>query len=492
MLQTRASVQAWESARQIKPGLRLRILLTQGSYKSNAEILAAVPREVEVIYYDGSRTYSASREPMIYPLLEDYAGGGRWLGCYPQLMSSWRLVCPWSGPQFVKTLMSEYVDKHLRSLCAYTAPSNRFYEFNVTAAAEWSWNAHGRSEREFSLAWATRQGLSDPEKAADWAVTLGPVGWDVYGGRVPFVWVNGGAGAAIRPGKRPVLGKGIFTYFQTPERFDEDLAACQRAMQLAQQIKSPVLIEETRVVRGLVEMLKGVYVIADAGAAGKAITTDQRRRAAGGLALVERGSHSAHDGLQAWGAALAAESGSKTLIGNRNFRDTVDCVERAMTDVSDAAAALGVADLDRVYRPTRIGAWTTDDFAAGPTLRKTWDVTRFATEPGRYQIVFRHDSGGQAARIRRVALVATPAGRPVEQTELSCDAHEGVAWREPNGAAYEVPLSEHDPRRRYLLVVELEGVARNAPPDRSRCVGHAEMRKLRATGAQANAIRDKS
>lgn len=113
-------------------------------------------------------------------------------------MASWRLVCPWSGPQFIKALMSEFVDKRLRCLCAYTAPTNRFYEFNVTAAAEWSWNAHGRNEREYSLAWAARQGLSDPEKAADWAATLGPVGWDVYGAGVPMVWFYGGAGLSGR------------------------------------------------------------------------------------------------------------------------------------------------------------------------------------------------------------------------------------------------------------------------------------------------------
>ncbi len=492
LLQTQVAVRAWESARKVKPGLRLRILLTQASYKWNAQILAAVPPEVEVIYYDGSRTYNASREPMIYPLLEDYAARGRWLGCYPQLMASWRLVCPWSGPQFVKAMMTEFVDKRLRCLCAYTAPSNRFHEFNVTAAAEWSWNVRGRSEREFSLAWATRQGLSDPEKAADWAVTLGPVSWDVYGGRVPHGWLHGNAGAAIRPGKRPALGSGVFRYFPTPEHFDEDLAACRRAMQLAQEIKSPALIEETRAIRGMVEMLKGIYMIADAGAAGKRMTPDQRQRAAAGLALAERGSRDAHDGMAAWGTAMAEQCGSKTLNHHRNFRDAVACVERAMTDVSDAAATVGVSDPGRVYRAGRIGGWTTEDFTTGPAQRKTWEVTKPLSEPGHYQVVFRHDSGGQPARIKRVALVWAPAGNPAQKTELSRDEHEGLTGRQAKNNAYEVSLDQRDPGRRYFLVVDLEGIARNAPPELSRCVGHAEMKKVRATDAEAAALRDKS
>jgi hypothetical protein len=492
LLQTQAALRAWQRAKRVKPGLRLRILLTQGSYRVNAEILAAVPPEVEVIYYDGSRTYNASREPMIYPLLEDYTARGRWLGCYPQLMASWRLVCPWSGPQFIKTLMSEFVDKRLRSSCAYTAPTNRFYEFNVTAAAEWSWNAHGRSEREFSAAWATRQGRSDPEKAADWAVTLGPVGWDVYGANIPMMWLYGNAGGPIRSGRRPALGTGVFKYFPTPAHFDEDLAACERAMQLARQLQAPTLVEETRTIRGLVEVLKGMYVIADAAAVKKPLPADRQQRAAGGLALVERGSRVAHDGLLAWGAALAAEFGSPTLNHQRYFLDTVNSVDGAMTDVSDAAADLGLFDPGRVYRATRVGTWTTDDFAAGPTLRKTWDVTRRVTEAGRYQVTFRHDSGGQGAAIQRVALASAPRANPAQTSELSSDAHPGITGRVPKNAAYEVVLKHFDPQRRYFLVVDLEGIARNAPPDRSRCEGHAELCKLRAADAQTVALRNKS
>ena len=64
--------------------------------------------------------------------------------------ASWRIVCPWSGPQFIKYRMTEFVDKNLKCLVGYATPNNRLYDFNVTAAAEWSWNAHGRDERAFA------------------------------------------------------------------------------------------------------------------------------------------------------------------------------------------------------------------------------------------------------------------------------------------------------------------------------------------------------
>jgi len=479
VLQTRLALHAWEAAKRIKPSLRLRILLTQGSYRSNDKVLASVPPEVGITYYDGGRTYDSSRQPMIYPLLEKYAAEGRWLGCYPQLTASWRIVCPWSGPQFIKARMSEFAAKRLQCLCGYATPSNRFYEFNVTAAAEWSWNASGRSEREFSLAWAARQGLADPEKAADWAVTLGPVGWDVYGGRVPFIWVYSGVAGMLRQGKPPRLGAGIFTYFPTKEHFDHDLAACERAMGLAQGLQAPALIEETRVIRGLVQMLKGLYLMAEAVAPGKKISSDDRQRAAAALALVDQGSRDAHDGLLNWGAAVAPKLVPKSLGSTSRLADTLDCLERTAVEASDVAQGMGINDPGRPYRARRIGGWTTDDFKAGPSQKKTWEVTKFLGGPGQYRVMFHYDRGWYGARIKCVSLVSTPPDDAAQQAELSRDAHEGITGYQPKNTTYEVSLREYDPKRRYFVLVDLVGMPPNSPPEHSGCVGHATMKKVR-------------
>ena len=478
VLQTRLALRAWEAAKRIKPTLRLRMLLTQGSYRSNDKVLAGVPREVGITYYDGGRTYDSSREPMIYPLLEKYAAEGRWLGCYPQLTASWRIVCPWSGPQFIKARMSEFAAKRLQCLCGYATPSNRFYEFNVTAAAEWSWNASGRSEREFSLAWATRQGLADPEKAADWAVTLGPVGWDVYGGRVPFIWVYSGVAGMLQQGK-PRLGSGIFVYFPTKEHFDHDLAVCERAMHLAQDVQAPALVEETRVIRGMVRMLKGLYLMAAATAAGKKMAPDDRQRAAAALALIDEGSRDAHDGLLSWGAAVAPELVPKSLGSASRLADTLECLERIAAEASDVAQGLGINDPGRPYRARLIGGWTTEDFKAGAAQKKTWEVTRFLAGTGRYQVMFNYDSGWYGAGIKCVSLVSALSDNAAQPTEVSRDRHEGVTGYQPKDTVYELMLREHDPKRRYFVVADLVGAPRNSPPEHSGCVGHATMKKMR-------------
>ena len=370
--------------------------------------------------------------------------------------------------------MTEFVGKGLKCLCGYAAPDNCFYEFNVTAAAEWSWNAAGRNEREFAAAWATREGLAEPEKAADWAVTLGPVGWDVYGGRVPYYWVKGSLAGTIRVGHRPALGSGAFTYFPTPGHFDADLAACDRAMRLAHEVGAPALVEETRVIRGYVEMLKAFYSFGEAIAPGRKMMEAERRRAAEALATAQRASVEVTEGLVAWGAAVAPH-----LARTSRLTDTVKSAEQVMARASDMAATLGVEDPERPYRAHWIGDWKTEDFADGPAQTKTWDVTKLVSGPGRYRVDFQYDSGWHGARIKRVMLVAGPASDASRREEVARDVHDGSTGHQPRNTAYELTLASHDPKQSYFLIADLVGPKPGGPPERSGCAGHVTMRRVK-------------
>jgi len=420
---------------------------------------------------------------MIYPLLEKYAAEGRWLGCYPQLTASWRIVTPWSAPQFIKARMAEFAGKRLQCLCGYATPSNRFYDFNVTAAAEWSWNAHGRSERDFALAWAIRQGLADPEKAADWAVTLGPVGWDVYGAHPLLDWIYHGVDDLPKAGARPHLGAGHFLYFPTMKHFDADLAACDRAMSLANAIQSPAITEETHVIRGLVGMLKGLYLMADAVAAGKKMTATERRQAADALKLLDLANQEAREGLLAWGSAVAPQRLTCRFV------DAVDCLDQVMTEASDAAIRLGIPDPGSSYRVRRIGQWTNDTFRSGPAQQVTWPVSNFVTGPGRYEVAFHFDDRGwYGVEIQQVRLVAG-AMDAAPQRELARDAHPGISRYQSENAAYQLELKSYDPKDRYFIVAQLVGIRLTSPNDRSASVGAATIRKCKQPARQSGGNR---
>ncbi len=475
-LEARGAVNAWKRAVKKTPHVKLRILLTQGSYSSNDKVLAEVPPEVGVTYYDGGRTYNSNQEPMIYPLLEQYAAQGRWLGCYPQLTASWRIVCPWSGPQFIKYRMTEFADKKLQCLCGYATPSNRFYEFNVTAAAEWSWNPQGRSEREFALAWATRERLSDPEKAADWAVTLGPVGWDVYGAGVPYPWFFGRVPALLKQRKLPQLGEGCFKYFPNNERFAQNLAACREALRLATEVNDPRLIEETKTIEGFVKMLQAIHAMGDALGDKQELTDAEKAPIIAAMTALDQAANQTSAGLQAWGLAAAPEF--KDGWPSR-FTDTVSVVEQTAADVGVYLAKFGIEDPGAPYRQVKLGVWRTEDFAEGPEVHKKWEVTKFLHGPGRYQVHFIYKTGWYGLGIHRVTLMSAPPDQPDQLTEIARDEHEGTAAYRNVANFYEFDIEKLVPNLRYFVVADIRGCPKESPPDKQGCGGELRFRKLR-------------
>ena len=467
-LEARALVQAWRQAREANPDLRLRILLTQGSYSTNDAVLAECPPEVGVTYYDGGRTYDSSRDPMIYPLLEEYAAAGRWLGCYPQLTASWRIVCPWSGPQFIQYRMQEFVDKKLRCLCGYATPDNRLYEFNILAAAEWAWNAHGRSPEDFALAWATRRGLRDPEAAARWAVTLGPVAWDVYGSGVPYPHLFGGAAGTIA-GRKPLdWGEGPLRYFPDAGHLEKDLGVCEEAMGLARGLDEQDLVGETEVVQGYLRMLRALHRISEihAGELGE----DGRVLLGREVHDLAQATYDTREALVKWEQAAATRPYSRG-----RFSDTLNVTKQVALDVAKTLAAAGVEDPTPMLFGREVGRWVSDDFEASETVTKTIDVAEWIDGPGVYAVEFVQTGGYNGLRMHRVAL-EDHAVQPAK--ELAVDEHEGVAKTESEATEYVLKLDGYDASAQYALTARVTGVRSSDKPDDMRgCEGTISLRK---------------
>ena len=458
------------------PHLRLRILLTQASYNTNDKVLAEIPPEVGVTYYDGGRTYDSSRDPMIYPLLEEYAAKGRWLGCYPQLTASWRIVCPWSGPQFIKYRMTEFVQKKLKCLAGYATPNNRLYELNITAAAEWSWNSTGRDEREFARAYWTRKGVSDPEAAAEWAMVLGPVGWDVYGSRIPAHNFFGRAAGLVASRGKPKLGKkGMFRYFPSPEHMDHDLAVCDKAMAIAKRLDEPIMILETRVIRGYVQMVKAIYTLTTKISKGKMPTYAERLVIHEAMSALVAAGMDTSEALKGW--ELVCGDGQR--IGGSRLIDTVDVTEKTVSDIADSLVPLGIANTIKPYLRSEIGAWVTTDFDEGVHITKTFEVADVTTLPGEYRVGFKYTSGWNGLSISRVVLASAPANDPTKLVELSVDEHPGSAAHRNKANVYTVKLDKPDPAVRYFVVAKIRGACQfKQKPGRKGCNGSVWMQAV--------------
>jgi len=209
VLEIRVILDAWRKARERLPQVGLRVLLSEETYRSNHLVLAELPHEVKLVYYHSLRTYTAQRRPMVYPLMAEYAAKSRWLGVCPQLTGFVGPATPFSGADFVRYRMEEFVKNRVSGFTAYVTPLLAHARFNVEAAAEWSWNLRGRTTREFALSYAVRHRIDPPELFAEWSETIGPVSWDLYGSEWPTGELRRSSTPvveALRTGSLPELG----------------------------------------------------------------------------------------------------------------------------------------------------------------------------------------------------------------------------------------------------------------------------------------------
>ena len=467
-LETRAFVKAWQLARKDYPDLRIRILTTQGSYTSNDQVLAEVPPEVGVTYYDGGRTYDSSREPMIYPLMEKYAAEGRWLGCYPQLTPSWRIVSPWSCPQFVKSRMTELVDKKVVSLAGYVVPDNRLFDFNVTAAAEWSWNAHGRDEREFALAWATRKSFPQPDAVADWAVMLGPVSWDIYGARLVerYFFRPSRIEQMVAKRAKPAFGDGPFRYIPDAAHLEKKLRICHEATHLAERSGSPAIKAETRAVMTYYEMLDGICQMCNSLAEHGTLNVDQRQALQTRMNRLALAGALNVEALRDWERAVVVGAGaSRFREGVQATLDSVDAVARGL-------APLGIRNPTALVMDRKIGGWELDDFREQAMIEKTFDVTGQLAGPGTYTVTFQYTGGWNGAGTYRAALVAEPKDGGGAAVEVSADEHQGSTGNQSKDNVYSLRLESYDPTLCYHVLARLRGTRpQDQQPGRTGCSG---------------------
>lgn len=335
VLEARAVIAGWRQACRTRQ-VGLRVLTSEETEKSNPQILAELPAQVKLWYYHSLLTYTSTERPMVRGYLKESAGQGRWIGMVPSL-NTIHFAQPFTSPHFVHARMNEFVDKGMSGLLGYVTPRVYYAEFSVEAAAEWSWNARGRSPRDFARSWAVRRGMKDPDLFAEWAETLGPVTWDVYGSD----WPSGEqrstpAPVAVRLGKGelPELGVDLWgVYFspwgdiRTAAQLADDVARAGKAMRLAERLGVPGLREESRVVQGYIQSLAALWQLkAIVGPGGIAAKDKPAARRFFGQYI--DGMRQAMDALPRWEATLAGEGQRREVFTDKPVGVIRESIER--------------------------------------------------------------------------------------------------------------------------------------------------------------------
>ena len=231
VLEARACVAAWQDARQQYPRLGLRVFLSTTTSGRYYRVLAELPAEVKVLRACATameRVPHLPRDLFRNPLLDQYAAEERWIGSYDvPLTANARVETPeFMVPESSAHRVRDYVEqlavrryRGAAGMLAWTRVARETCGFNISALAEWSWNRRGRSEKEFSIAWATRERFEDPQAVGEWSELMGPVEFDVYDSDFPISYSWGEFTRMIQERQPPVLGEGIFRYYAAPDRF---------------------------------------------------------------------------------------------------------------------------------------------------------------------------------------------------------------------------------------------------------------------------------
>jgi len=271
VLEARVINAAYLQAKERVDGpLGLRILTSEETEDVNTDIFDTLLPDIKVWYYHSLLTYTAGQTPMLRPYLEEYARKGRWIGVCPNIVPVVHFAEPFTGPHFIHYRMNEFVDKQMSGLIGYATPRLYYYYFLVEAAAEWTWNAKGRSPREFAASYAVRQGFEDPEKYADWVELISPVAWNVYGSDWPHGELRENTpprvAVRLRNGELGDLGTDLWGVYRSPwadiktvAQLNANVAKADRALEIARELGMPACELESLIVQGYIRSLKALW-----------------------------------------------------------------------------------------------------------------------------------------------------------------------------------------------------------------------------------------
>jgi hypothetical protein len=176
-------VEAWRTAKKSYPNLKLSVFFGRGGFypppdkrypdEEIRDILASLPSEVTMRASMGCDGSDGA-------LLRESARKGKRISRMYVVHLSYMSA----------TFMSEDIRLRMEGIAAdhyagawqfvpisHQAHPNaesfqQAHSFRLCALAEYSWNAKGRSAKEFAEAWAVRRGLQEPERFSAWMETM--------------------------------------------------------------------------------------------------------------------------------------------------------------------------------------------------------------------------------------------------------------------------------------------------------------------------------
>lgn len=341
--EARAFVNAWREVRSQYPDFVIRLFISTTTDERYYKILAETPPEVKIercCNMNSARVRHLPRDLFINPLFDYYAARGRWIASYDVpypasgAVETPEFKIPESSAHRIRDFIRQLIERRYKGAYGMTGWHRMGKEicgFNYQALAEWAWNLNGRSEREFAVAWATREGYANPDAVGDWSEIMGPIEFDVYDSDIPTCYSWGTAVNMIKTKQPPCLGEEMFRYYTQPEAFDQKLAACEQALKLSESFHSPYLANETRVVISYIKLAKYIYQAADAVCLADPSNPERNKALQEALAHLKQAGEENIQAIRQWRGALGPEKWAPRVYDAiKATEDTVQGISQAV------------------------------------------------------------------------------------------------------------------------------------------------------------------
>ena len=341
LLEARAFLEAWRQTLTRHPGLVIRIFSSTTTAEDDDRILDELPPEVKferACATGMERVRHRPRDLIANPLLDRCASEGRWIASYDVPVGAYgRVDTPeFKLPHFSAHRIRDFVGQLIRrrysgayAMMAWGTHGVETCGFNINALAEWSWNLDGRNEREFALAWATREGYEDPESVAEWTELMGPIEFDVYDSGFPMCYSWGLALDMVRERRRPRAGEGMFRYYADSGDFERKLGVCDQALEIGRSLSTPALALVTGVVRSYVELCRRIYDVAELFATADLTSLHDQDRLVETLGLLKKAGEDNVAAIRAWRSSLGPEPWAHRVY------DAIEATQHTVASVRD-------------------------------------------------------------------------------------------------------------------------------------------------------------
>ncbi len=463
-LEVQCLLDAYDEIKKEYKGLELGIMLSQGSFKVTKQIADMLPKEVSLTFYDGGRTYDSGRYEMVLPSLANYVKKGGLLGIYPQITHSWRTVFPMMSPYFIKYRCDEFVNKNLHRIIGYSVPDNRYHEYNLLAFLEWLWNNKGRSEKEFTMAYATVNNL-DGDLLYKYILSLKNASWDLAHSKL-FVRLMYNYPLVLRSSLE--FNDHRFEMAETLpiKNIKKDIIQARKAIEIAKEMVNDQLESQAKCILGGLLAYEGVM----------GFISELEKKSINSDKLIEyykatkKASNMVYKNILAWSKDILLEREKHHV----RVTDTSSVLFRALDGMKRYLDDTQVK-CSKKQRIIHVGEWDEGSFSSNHDALLSFDITDTITsnKSGTYHVCFDYINGQSGTEIYRVFLrEVQQAGGEKTISQLTGNIKRLAIWAP--WAEYPFKVKKVNKDCQYKLLIDVTGMEKGEKT----CRGMVGLRKI--------------